>query len=425
MNSKKVISLIVLFCAFVGLYKIIGILPSRVHQLDFSHYYISSRALIEHQDVYSVDFRDAFERYRFAYNDGIPRPTNPPLLIWLFALFAWMAPIHAFWSWALFQAVSCVVIMWMMKRALAEYSSTLVWPLSCAALLLSTGLYLNFMLSQVQLPLLAMILGAYLFHKERRVLTALTIVIIAGMIKLYPLVFVPWFIWRSTTIARKRIIYALYALVLACGIIYASGLNLWIDFLKTGMPIIRNAAINGPGNYSLPALFVQLGYSLYGFVPPRGVERHLMTAGGFVGMGIILSAYVSFFWTKGRRDLEFALLCIVSVLGGITAWPHYLIFLLFPFSLAFCEIRFDTAWKRILMVYVLGISVTAGAEIDLLTSRPSFYTYEWPLHYLPTFAMVILGCFLLSEIRKPSRYIQQHGMVGITIDKPKISTQPQ
>ena len=402
MIRKRIILYSIIFlCAVISLYRIIVVLPFRVCQNDFAHYYVSSRALIEHRNVYSFDFRDAFERYRFVYWDRVPRPANPPLLIWLFVPFAWMSPVYAFWGWVFIQGVSCFGIMWMMKRALAEYSSMLVWPFGCAIFLLSSGLYFNLIYSQVQLPLLALILGAYVLHKQRRPLIALTLIVIAGMTKLYPLVFIPWFIWRTTTIVRKRIMYALYVLFLSCGIVFATGSNLWIDFLNNGMPIISNTAINARGNYSLPSLVVNLGYSVYGFVPPLGVKKALMTTGGFVGIGIILATYASFFRTRKKHDVEFALLCIAAILGSITAWPHYLVFLLFPFSVTFCTVRLDAPWKRILMMIALVISATAGIELDLLQNQ-SFYTYELLLYYLPTFAMLILGGFLLFEIRKPS-----------------------
>ena len=235
-SKKTLLYSFVLLCVAAGLCKIIISLPSRTNENDFGHYYLSSRALVEHQDVYGIDLEDAFEKYRFTYNYRLPHPTNPPLLLWVFAPFALMPPLYAFWGWVFIQAVSSLAIIWMMKRVLAVYSSQLVWPFSCAAFLLSSALYYNFVYSQTQLFLFALILGAYLLHRQHKPVIALTVAVIAGMIKLYPLVFVPWFIWRGTTIVRKRVMYSLYALLLLGGIVLATGLGLWIDFFKVGMP---------------------------------------------------------------------------------------------------------------------------------------------------------------------------------------------
>jgi uncharacterized RDD family membrane protein YckC len=105
---------------------------------------------------------------------------------------------------------------------------------------------------------------------------------------------------------------------------------------------------------------------------------------------------------KRNDDSEFALLCIAAILGGITGWAYYLVFLLFPFSLAFSTHKLDTLGKRMLLITVLAVVVTAGAELSV--SRPGhIYPWQFPLFYLPMFATIVLGGFLLvgSRVNRP------------------------
>jgi len=85
--------------AVLSLIRIGRMLPGQVCELDFSHYYVSSRLLLDGQSPYAAPMAPLYEEYGFVFYKEIPTATNPPLLLWLFAPFALLPPPAAFGAW--------------------------------------------------------------------------------------------------------------------------------------------------------------------------------------------------------------------------------------------------------------------------------------------------------------------------------------
>ncbi|MCA1560522.1 MAG: hypothetical protein LC804_09740 [Acidobacteria bacterium] len=79
-------------------------------------YYISSKAWLEHKDPYSTVFAEEFRKYQFLYDPRIPTASNPPPLVVVFAGFAILPPVIAFYSWFVIQALSLALTFVVIHR---------------------------------------------------------------------------------------------------------------------------------------------------------------------------------------------------------------------------------------------------------------------------------------------------------------------
>ena len=402
--ERVLLCLILLACVVMGIYRIIVVLPSRIHQNDFAHYYVSSESLLRGKNPYQVDFKEAYKTHNFVFDERIYGATNPPTLIWLFSPLVYLTPSHAFWTWMVIQSLSLIGIFWLLGRLLQDKLQTKTWWLICGVLLISLPLHYNYYFSQVQLLLLALVLMAYLLKKRGWNQLALVCVVVAGMIKIYPLVLVPWFIWRSTGNCWRRVFYTMEALLLGSAIVYATKPDLWVSFLGTSLQIIRENVINQTSNYSLPSLIVNSAYALYNFQPPPSFGPLFFTVSVFSGIAVILAGYVIICFDGYRRnyDLQFSILCTAMIIGNITSWGHYLVFLIFPVSTGILSSLHKTSAEQILYVVIAGTLTLAGAEHLLMRGNLLFNVF---IHYVPLYAMlllfVLLSRTLLSLTRAP------------------------
>src|SRR5262249_36860935 len=112
--------LLALGLALLGVVHIGRDLPARAVGNDFAHYYISSRLLLAGADLYSTPLQPEFERWGFRYTHPIPTATNPPLLVAIFAVFAWLPPAGAFWGWVMLEIFSLGCILNLVWRLSAD-----------------------------------------------------------------------------------------------------------------------------------------------------------------------------------------------------------------------------------------------------------------------------------------------------------------
>src|SRR5512136_1761535 len=96
----------------------------------------------------------------------VPIVTNPPGLLWLFAPFALLPPRVAFWVWVAVETASLAAILWLTRRLLSGRLTTRAWWFVMAATLSSSSIYWHFLYSQVQLPLVALVLAGYAWRRS-------------------------------------------------------------------------------------------------------------------------------------------------------------------------------------------------------------------------------------------------------------------
>src|ERR1035438_6900188 len=102
--------------ALFGVVHIVRDLPARARGNDFAHYYISSRLLLTGGDLYSTLLEPEYQHWGFRYTHAIPTATNPPLLVAIFAPFALLPPLAAFWAWVILEMFSMVWILLLTSR---------------------------------------------------------------------------------------------------------------------------------------------------------------------------------------------------------------------------------------------------------------------------------------------------------------------
>ena len=190
--------------ALVGVGHIARDLPTRADGNDFAHYYISSRLLLAGADLYSTPLQAEYERWGFRYTHPIPTATNPPLLIAIFAPFALLAPSPAFWTWVILEMFSLGWILMFTWRLLATRLSLPMRCIVCATAVASAPVYWHFFFSQCQLLIAAILLLAYWCLRNDRPVSACLAVTTTVWLKLFPVVLVPWFLWRCSRECSTR-----------------------------------------------------------------------------------------------------------------------------------------------------------------------------------------------------------------------------
>jgi hypothetical protein len=191
--------------AVLSLIRLAVMLPSRANDLDFSHYYLASRLLLEAKPVYSTPITPLYSQYGFIPFHDWSMVANTPPLLWLFAPFALLQPRQGFAAWVLLEIGSLCAVLWLTWRLLGSRLSGRGWLFACAAVLASDAIYWQFYGSQAQLLLTAVVLAAYALHRARKHTSACLALACAGVLKLFPFILLPWFVWRSGGTIRDRI----------------------------------------------------------------------------------------------------------------------------------------------------------------------------------------------------------------------------
>jgi hypothetical protein len=363
-------------------------LPPQSNQNDFAHYYVSSRLLVDGQNPYRADFSEIYPKYGFEYDWRIYQATNPPLLIYLFAPLALLPPLPAFWIWIAVQALSFMALLWLVRILLRERLSLPAWCLMAALSLGSMPVVSNFTYSQVQILLAAMVLGAYALQRSGWRLAPLLLVTLAGLLKIFPLALIPWFVYHASSRWSRRALFAAIPVITAGIVIGLTGPELWVDFFRNGGKVVSQFILQRTFNYSVPSLLINISYLACGFKPAAHTATLIFWAGMASGLAIIIFSYANILVAKPDQDIQFSVLCISMIMGGLTAWGHYLVFLIFPLAVAYLKVV-----DRQLSIILYGIVVVqlglVGTETLLLVNSL--------ISILPIIAMSLLWYSLMKK----------------------------
>lgn len=387
MARSLVLCLLVLF----GLARIAVMLPYRVIHQDFAHYYLSSRLWYEGTSPYPVALGALHARYGFHEADVIPHATNPPPLVWLFAPLTALSPWAAYLVWVGLQGLSLLALLLGVRCLLGDRLPVDAWLMLSALTWVSAPVFAHFRDGQVQLLLAALILVAYALQRRGWHHSAVALITLTGMLKLFPLALVPWFVWQASPRWRGRACYALEALGLAAVMVALTGLQAWRDFATYGLPIIQAYLVDHPTNYSLTAWVSALARAFGVPATPAALSGWLRL-GTFAGVSCIVLAYAASLRQRHEPELPFALLCIAMVIGSPTAWAHYLVLLIAPLTLVSTVL-----WPQL---SVLGRGSLVGVGLLVMTvgtERLVSSPYDWLnilLWHAPLYALLGLGGWL-------------------------------
>jgi len=383
--------------ALIYVVRIAEMLPSRTFSYDFNHYYVTSRLLLDGQNPYRTPLASESEKYGFEHTKMIPVATSTPLSLWLLTPLAMLLPRPAFWIWVGMEAISLGAIFWLTKRLLQGQLTPRGWRFLCAGFLCSSPLLLHFMYSPEDLMLGAVFLAAYAWHKNGHDNRACWAVMLAGLVKVYPLIILPWFVWRSKGPAWKRLRNAAVLLLGAGAITLVTGLSMWMDWVHIAIPIIRWWSVGHTFNFTLPSFIINLGQVLQSGTASVQPSGWWWAAGGGVALFAILAVYAYCTRIKGDEDLQFALVCVGMLL--VYARAYYYVHLIFPVGLAAARLSASISWRRTLLFAALLIAMDSQGPWDksFWGGSPLVMTL---LNYVPLYGLSGFCFFLARERRR-------------------------
>jgi len=396
-SHKNVALLLLAFSAGVGLVRLAAMTPACAARNDFAHYYISSRALLEGENPYRVSLERRYAQRGFEFDERIPHATNPPALLWLLAPLAALRPLYACIAWQTLQLSALSLTLWLTwvltRRRLTATGMAVV----AVAVIFSNPLYWHVYHAQVQLLLGTMLLAAFWLNGRQRHHTACALVAAAGLLKLFPLALLPWFLWNT---GERWPTKAKRAAAVATGIgaaVLLTGPLLWSEFIHRGLDVVTSNAVNRTFNFGLPSLLGNLTQAWYDFQPPPRAVTASRHVGVAAGLGLIGIAYVVCLLGAANRERQFSLLTLAMLAGSATMWGHYLVMLVFPGVVAALSVSQAKSLlpKAVVAAAVLMI-LMAGTGTPLpLAGLPILNV---ALHYLPLAAVMALAMLLARHL---------------------------
>ncbi len=376
-----------------------AVLPPRWNDYDFNHYYGSGRMLLTGQNPYTTLLEAVSHALGFRYAADLPIATYPPSFLWIFAALAALPPQAAFAVWVALELTCLVVILWLTRRVLGERLSARGWLFVAVLAITSRTVTYNLVFSQPQLLLAALVLAAYAAHRAGKHGWACLAISAAGVLKFYPFVLAPWFIWSGGGGGRGRWGRLIGVIGLVLAVVALTGPGLWRDFFRYGMPAIARWEEAGRTfQFSLPALVANFGNLLGNFRSSPEARQWWWFAGSLAGVGVFLAAYSVCVASRRDPEAQFCLLCTAMLIGTVTVQGHYFVFLVFPLTVAALRIAAKpTAGKVICMVLlVLAFNCVDPPESPALGRHMFLYVLASDL---PLYGLFALAAFFWRELR--------------------------
>lgn len=385
--------------AVLSVWRIAVVLPVRVWGFDFNHFYISSRLLLEGQNPYLSSLEPMSREMGFEFGKDLPIPHYPPSFLWMFAPLASLPPRVAFAVWVAGEVLSLGLLLWLARLLLRDRLSSRGWIFLCAAAIASQPVFLQFWFSQAQLMLALLALVAYACHRRGQYAIACMAITAAGVLKFYPFVLLPWFVWRSGGSVRARIGRALFAVTFGVILVLVTGAGLWRDFYRFGMPVAAKNEIGRNFHYALPSLVANLGFASSRFSPSE-IASHFWWAGGTAaGLLVIGLAYLVCYRCERDEETEFCLVCVAMLAGIVTVQGHYFVWLIFPLACLALRVAAEPSGQRVLVFSVIALLLNEVIPPPGSLFRDRIYL-KILANYFPFYGLIALGLFLGRELAK-------------------------
>jgi hypothetical protein len=259
---------------------------------------------------------------------------------------------------------------------LAERLTTRAWRFLVCGAVASVPMLIHFTESQTQLLIGALLLAALALLRKGRPIAACLTVVAAGLLKLFPFVLLPWFIWRGGRAWRQRALLAGVALATVALGIVISGPWLWQDFIQHGLPSVGYWSQNFAFNYCLASLVKHCGLG--------------WNIGLAVGCAALVGAYALCLRLRDDPEAQFCLLSLALLAGGTISWSHYMVLTIFPVAVMVTHLAANPSCARVL---VFTVAVMALDNVDAPTSG---FPEGWHLAkllwvYTPLFGQLALA----------------------------------
>jgi hypothetical protein len=365
------------------------LVPGRARHYDFAHYYVARQLLTGSPNPYTASLGQLYAEHGLVADDPSLRLTDPPTMLWLFAPLESLPVDAAFRVWVCLEVASLVVVLWLTRRLLEGRLSARGWLFVCAGTLASEALRYHFYYSQIQLLLAALLLAAYACRQRGKHWAACLAVTVAGLVKIFPFVLLPWFVWRSEGGVKARLGKAITVIAVIAVCIWLTGWSRWLGFSQDAMPVIADTAKRSLGQFSIASLAAKFG-------------GRMQTVGSLAGLALVAASYGRCAWSGGDREAEFCLLSVAMLMGGLAVWPHYFVLLIFPMAVAAVSVRARQSlpWVVLYALVVLWLNEVDTTTTVLLHRHPG---PEALVNYWPLYGMLALWCLFMMDLREPMR----------------------
>jgi hypothetical protein len=235
---------------------------------------------------------------------------------------------------------------------------------------------IHFTESQTQLLIGALLLAALALLLNGRPVPACLIVVAAGLLKLFPFVLLPWFVWRGGRTWRQRAVLTGLSLIAIGVALVVSGIPLWQDFIQHGLPPVRYWARNFLFNYCLAAFVTHCGGGWY--------------AGLVAGFLALVGGYFLCPRLRGDETAQFCVLTLAMLAGGTTSWSHYMVLVIFPVAVMATRVAAEPSWARVL-VFALAILALDNVDAPTASFPEGWHLAKLLWVYTPLFGQLALA----------------------------------
>jgi hypothetical protein len=410
--KNRLLDVAALWIAALCVIKIAAMLPNQMREHDFAHFYVWGRVVLEGGNPYTTPLAMRYTQYGFVFQEESPTATYPPTFLRLFAPLTRLPAPHAFAVWVFVQAASLAVILWLTRRLLAPSLSARGWRFVCAGAVASSAVYYHFAASQIQLPLAALVLAAYAWTRAGRHAAACLAVTAAGLVKLFPFVLLPWFVWRSSENIRGRLGQASLAAGVSVAVVIVSGIGWWQDFFRSAAPVVKYWAMHHLFNYTIASFVLHIGYASHGFATEFPGMNVWWRVGLGTGVVVIAMAYLLCLRSTADCEAQFCLLCVALLAGCGKTLENYFVFLIFPVAAAAVRVAAKPSGGKIIWFALLLIALN-----DLNTADAPFldeHLYlKVLLNYVPLYGLISLAIFFANELWRKSEPIAPGHSAGL------------
>jgi hypothetical protein len=311
---------------------IFGQIRGRVTRWDFSHYYLSALAMRAGLNPYTTDLRPLGRTLGI---EGIGHATYPPGFLLCFEPLTLMTPRAAYWTWFGINVAALALALVLLFRESPSLRMRQIMALIPLAILYPP-LATHFFYAQTQVLILLLFVLMMWAMGRGYDRTAGLFLALAGLIKIFPLLMVGYFVtrhrWRAVAYTAAGVVAGALVTIAMIGVQRSLG------FMNGVHSITSNEFIERPANIALGPFVSRLFWYASGTM--GGGQGALL---GWVRPVVALAAQLLLLGLTARatwaataaRDADwraFSLWVVATILLAPTAWIHYAVLLLIPFG---------------------------------------------------------------------------------------------
>jgi hypothetical protein len=235
-----------------------GQVRGRVTHWDFSHYYLSALAMRAGLNPYTTDLRPLG---RVLGIEGIEHATYPPAFLLCFEPLTLMTPRAAYWAWFGVNVAALALALAVLFREIPSLRMRQIMALIPLAILYPPlGTHFFYAQTQVLILLLFVLMMWAMARGYDR--TAGLFLALAGLIKIFPLLMVGYFVtrhrWRAVAYAAGGVIAGALVTITMIGVERSLG------FINGVHSITSNEFIARPANIALGSFVSRVFWYAYG-----------------------------------------------------------------------------------------------------------------------------------------------------------------